>query len=127
MADSKQPKRATRSAKTLTDPPKSRQTKAAESKAKKTTAASAAKKAVKAPAAAKKPVAKKEATAKRAQEPEARSKMDMLIQKNSLSAADAHALIEKKAYEIFASRGYESGRDFDHWIEAERQVLQKTQ
>ena len=33
--------------------------------------------------------------------------------------------IAKKAYEIFESRGREMGRDFEHWLEAEKIIKGK--
>lgn len=39
---------------------------------------------------------------------------------------ELHLMIQKKAYELYARRGYVHGRSWDDWIEAERYVLAKT-
>jgi hypothetical protein len=40
-----------------------------------------------------------------------------------LGQEELHALIEKKAYEIFINRGYSHGNDQGDWYQAEKAVL----
>lgn len=42
--------------------------------------------------------------------------------KQQASSEDKRALIAKKAYELFAKRGYQHGNDMADWLEAERLV-----
>ena len=36
---------------------------------------------------------------------------------------DQHILIAKRAYELYAERGYRHGYALDDWLEAEREIL----
>ena len=36
---------------------------------------------------------------------------------------DLSNLIARRAYELYASRGFEHGRDVEDWIQAEREIL----
>ncbi|HXH86250.1 MAG TPA: DUF2934 domain-containing protein [Nitrospira sp.] len=36
---------------------------------------------------------------------------------------DIHILITKRAYELYAERGYRNGYALDDWLDAEREVL----
>jgi hypothetical protein len=38
-------------------------------------------------------------------------------------AEELRARIARRAYELYAQRGYQAGHDFDDWIQAEREVL----
>jgi hypothetical protein len=38
---------------------------------------------------------------------------------------DLHALIAKRAYELYAERGYRHGHALDDWLEAEREILSR--
>jgi hypothetical protein len=40
----------------------------------------------------------------------------------NLSTEELHALIEKKAYELFMTRGYSHGSDLSDWYQAEKLV-----
>lgn len=41
------------------------------------------------------------------------------------SGSDLHTLIEKRAYELYAERGYRHGHALDDWLEAEREILSR--
>ena len=36
---------------------------------------------------------------------------------------DLHAIIAKRAYELYAERGYQHGHATEDWLEAEREIL----
>ena len=42
---------------------------------------------------------------------------------SSSAAAPAHAIIARRAYELFLQRGGEHGRDWEDWLTAERELL----
>lgn len=64
-------------------------------------------------AAPKKPAVKKPAVTKSAAEPAPETQESL------------HERIAKKAYEIYESRGREIGKDFEHWLEAEKIIKGK--
>lgn len=39
--------------------------------------------------------------------------------------ADVYSLVEKRAYEIHAERGFRSGCALDEWLEAEKEILSR--
>ena len=38
------------------------------------------------------------------------------------SSPERHTQIARRAYELYAARGYEHGHDLEDWIEAERDI-----
>ncbi|MFC1570645.1 DUF2934 domain-containing protein [Candidatus Omnitrophota bacterium] len=69
----------------------------------------------------KKSAEKKEAkAAKKAKKTTTRTKKTT---SKKASSEELFALIEKKAYEFFESRGYQHGDDQNDWFEAEKQVF----
>lgn len=45
--------------------------------------------------------------------------------KNETPLPDLRARIQERAYLLFESSGYQHGRALDHWLEAERQVIEE--
>ncbi len=45
---------------------------------------------------------------------------------SSLPQAPSHEEIAQRAYQIFLQRGGRDGSSFDDWVEAERQLAQRT-
>jgi len=43
--------------------------------------------------------------------------------KSVSSCDDLHALIAKRAYELYSERGYRHGYAIDDWLDAEREIL----
>jgi len=48
-----------------------------------------------------------------------------LVRKRSIAipSALAHDAIAQRAYELFMQEGFEHGRDLEHWLRAEAEVL----
>lgn len=44
------------------------------------------------------------------------------VAQQALQQENQHDLIAQKAYEIYEQNGRVEGRDFDHWLEAERLI-----
>jgi len=45
------------------------------------------------------------------------------VPSGSSAASPAHAVIARRAYELFLQRGGEHGRDWEDWLTAERELL----
>ncbi len=80
------------------------------------------------------PVAEKKAAPAPVTEKKGDLTIKKIVQPVSKSAGDirtparkmpTHDEIRIRAYEIYVTRGFKHGRDFDDWVEAERQLLRK--
>jgi len=44
-------------------------------------------------------------------------------EQNPLATTQVNELVARRAYEIYEQRGHEQGRDTEHWLQAEQEIL----
>ena len=67
---------------------------------------------------------KKKPTLARAKEP-AKAKSKKPAKKREFKPASLRREIEKKAYDLYAKKGFQHGNDVTDWLDAEKQVLNR--
>ena len=51
---------------------------------------------------------------------------DEALRPGKTPSCERHIRIAKRAYEVYATRGYRQGSALDDWLEAEREILSQT-